>query len=120
MNGTNTIPSLTIALPETGQTVVLNKYLTTGQSRELQRILLEEGKVNVETGSIENISPATFMKMQDKAAEFLIRGTSEGEDIKPFSKDWLDSLPVADGNLLYEKINELTNASNLNPEVKKK
>lgn len=115
------IPTIELKLPKTGCTVVLKQYLTIGQSRELQKILLSEGSFNTETNKFENFSTKTFLIMQDKAAEYLIVGYKDkAQEVKPFSVDWLSSLPVDDGNLIYEKINELMNTSTLTKEAKKK
>lgn len=115
------IPTIELKLPKTGCIAVLRQYLTIGQSRDLQRILLSEGSFNTETNKFENFSTKTFLIMQDKAAEFLIKEyKDEKGEVKTFSQEWLSSLPVDDGSLVYEKINELTNASTLTKEAKKK
>jgi hypothetical protein len=115
------IPLLELKLPETGYTVYIKSYLTIGQSRELQNMLLEEGKFNPEIGKIENLSTKTFLKMQDKAAEFLLKEIKDKNGVVvPFSASWLYNLPVKDGTLVYDKINIITQASTLPTEGKKK
>jgi len=116
----NGIPLLEVQLPVSGYTVVIYQYLTTGESRELQKIMLEGGTFNPEAGKIENMPVDTFLKMQDKAAEFLIKEIKNKDGAsQPFSFEWLYNLPVTDGNLVYDKINEITGASTLTPEGKK-
>lgn len=110
-----------LKLPKTGYTVVLAPYLTTGQSRELQRVILEGGNFDPDTGKIGKMSVDSFLKMQDKAAQFLIKEVKNKEGIsQPFDFDWLSNLPIDDGNLVYEKINKLTQQSTLAQEAKKK
>lgn len=112
---------VSIKLPASGETVLFRPFLTTGQSRELQKILLKKGTFNTEAGKLENVGTETFLEMQDRAAEFLIVGgkSKDGVDFK-FTMDWLSNLPVSDGNIVYNKINEITQASNLSAESKKK
>jgi hypothetical protein len=121
MNGNSQIPSLELQLPGSGDVAMLNQYLTTGQSRELQRLLLSESRYSNETSKLEDVSPATYMKMQDKAAEFIIREV-KGKDgeTKPFSFDWLGNLPIEDGNIVYNKLNEIIAGSTVTPETAKK
>lgn len=112
---------ISIKLPASGETVLFRPFLTTGQSRELQKILLKKGTFNTEAGKMENITTETFLEMQDKAAEYLIsvvRGADGTE--KPFAAKWLADLPVSDGNLVYAKISEITESSNLSPDKRKK
>ena len=113
MNDVNTrseVPLSELELPKTGAKVVLYEYLTIGQSRELQRILMAKGSFNVETSKMDNLSTEAILDVQDKAAEFLVKEvkTKAGETI-PFSQDWLYNLPIEDGNLIYNKITELMN-----------
>jgi len=115
------IPTIELKLPKTGYAIVIRQYLTIGQSRDLQKILLAEGSFNTETNKFENFSTKTFLTMQDKAAEYLVKEYKDEKGIiQPFSQEWLSNLPVDDGSLIYEKINELTNASTLTKEAKKK
>lgn len=121
MNEQGIIPLLDIKLPITGVTVKLNQWLTTGQSRELQKILLEGGQFNPQTQQLENLNSATFLQMQDRAAEFLLRGYIDGNGTEqPANLEWLGNLPQDDGSLVYDKISELINRSGLNEEAKKK
>jgi hypothetical protein len=114
------MPTFELTLPETGYVVVLNKYLTTGQSRELQRILLGQGKIDPSKSSMESLDAASVFDMQDKALLMLVKQYKHGEEVKDFSKDWFDSLPPQDGNAIYNKINEVIQASQISEESKKK
>lgn len=110
-----------IELPLTGYTVVFAKYLTIGQSRDLQRVILAQANYDQEKGSLANLPVDKFLDMQDKAAELLIKEIrSKTGEVQPFSATWLESLPVDDGNLVYEKLNDLTKESNLSEKDKKK
>lgn len=113
--------TVSITLPASGETVLFRPFLTTGQSRELQKILLKKGTFNTEAGKMENITTETFLDMQDKSAEFLIKEVKGADGLaRPFTAKWLADLPVRDGNLVYAKISEITESSNLSTEAKKK
>lgn len=115
----NNIPTHEITLVN-GDVVVFYDFLTTGESRELQKILLEKGKFNSQTGQIEDLPLATFLESQDKAANFVIKEIKpKGEEAGSFSLDWLNGLPVEMGNVVYDEVNRLTQASQLSPDKKK-
>ena len=118
---TTATESTVVALPKTGQTVSLNPFVTIGQSRELQKIVLAKSKFDLQTGQVQDMPADAFMAMQDKAAELLITQirTKDGV-VTSFTKEWLDTLPVDDGNIVYEKVNDVLNQSSLKPEEQKK
>ena len=111
MNDVKTeIPLSELELPKTGCKVIFNKFLTIGQSRELQRILMAKGSFNTETSKMENMSADSILEVQDKAAEFLVKEIKiKSGEVMPFNKEWLFNLPVEDGNLVYNKIVEIMN-----------
>ena len=114
------IPIRKLKLPKTGYEVSIQEYLTTGQSRELQKVLLGKGSFDTEAGKFSGLTGDTFLEMQDKAAVILIKSVSKGESKEPFTLEWLSNLPLEDGNLIYEEINKITGSSNLSKEAKKK
>jgi hypothetical protein len=110
-----------VKLPVTGFTVVLKPFLTIGQSRELQSMLFEEGEFDVDAGKFTKMNPNAFLKMQDKAVGFLVQEIKDSAGVVvAYAQEWFNSLPVDDGNLLYAKVSEMTNASKLTEEAKKK
>ena len=102
-----------------GDIVVFYDYITTGESRELQKVLLEGGKFNSTTGQIEDLPLGVFLSSQDKAASIVIKEVTSGGAIGAFSQDWLNSLPVEIGNVVYDEVNRLTQVSNLTQDQKK-
>ena len=103
-----------------GDIVVFYDYLTTGESRQLQKLLLAGGKFNAETGKIEDLPIDQFLDIQDKSAESVIKEVKVGDaDAVAFSQDWLNALPVEIGNEVYEEVNRITQVSNLAKEEKK-
>ncbi len=116
--GKTAIPVHEVKL-DNGDIVVFYDYLTTGESRDLQKVLLEGGKFNSATGQIENLPLGVFLTSQDKAASFVIKEVKQGEVSVPFAQDWLNSLPVELGNKVYDEVNRLTQISNLTQDQKK-
>jgi len=115
------ITGLELKLPITGDSVDFAPYLTTGQSRMLQKILLNKGSFNTSTSKVENLPTEAFFDMQDEAAKLLIRKVVKADGTElPFSREWIDNLPSQDGALVYERVNEITQSSNLSSEAKKK
>jgi len=114
------IEKIEVKLPVTGQVAVISSYLTTGQSRELQKILLSDGNVDATSGKIDNINPTTYLVMQDKACEMLIIEYTDASGSRHvFNPEWLYNLPVKDGDVIYSKINDITSNSSLTDNEKK-
>lgn len=111
-----------VKLPQTGGSVKLSKFLTTGQSRELQALMLQGSTIKPGNTEMGDIPADVFLKMQDRAAEMIIKTitASDGAEISTPVLEWLYALPISDGNLVYDKVNELIQASSLTEEQKKK
>jgi len=105
------IPTTIIKLPVTGKEVVVYNYLTTGEHRRLQKETIAGSKIDPLTGTVESISGDVLFDAQDLALSFLV---------KDFNREEIDNLPVEDGTLLYEKVQEIVNNSLLTKEAKKK
>lgn len=115
--------AITLELPFSKAVITLKGFITTGQSRELQRVLLSHGEFDPSnpSGAMKNMKPEAVLEMQDKAAEMLIINVRQNDVDQPFTKEWLYNLPMQDGNAVYEKINELIGATaNLSEDAKKK
>ncbi len=116
------IPTVDLKLPISGQTVVLYSYITMGQQRELQRILMPEGTFDMEGGQVKSkgFTMDNFDKWQLKSMEFLIKELKTSDGSKPFSQEWFNDLPLKDGQALYNKVGEIVGGSNLLEADKKK
>lgn len=116
--------AIKISLPISGAEVTMKGFITTGESRELQRILLSKGEFDTTNpqNAMKNLSPEAVFDMQDKGAEMLITEIKSADGTTSvFSKEWLYALPMQDGNLVYEQINNLIGSTaNLPDESKKK
>ena len=88
--------------------------------RELQKMMLAESKYDITSGKMENVNVATFLKYQDQSANALIKEIKfKDGTIKPFQQEWLDSLPIEEGNKVYDLVNEITQGSWVKKEEKK-
>lgn len=114
------LSQIELKLPESESVVMMRKQLTIGQSRELQRILLRGGKLDIAAGSIGEISGEVYMDMQDTAASFLITEIKDKDgNSHQFSNEWLFGLSSKDGDAVYEKINQITSESTLGSQERK-
>lgn len=103
-----------------GNIVVFYNYLTTGEFKQLQKLLLESGKFNTATSQIADIPLSVFMDYQDKAATFLIKEVKINEiPDQSFSMTWLDNLPRTIGDEVYKEVQNLTGVSTLSQDEKK-
>ncbi len=118
-NFKNNIPTHELTLGN-GDIVVFYDYITTGEAREIQKLLIEGGKFNAETGKIEDLSVGSFLSVQDKSASYVIKGVKVGGgEIVAFLQEWLNNLPVGIGNTVYDEVNRITQVSQLSPDKKK-
>lgn len=113
------IPTHEVKL-ENGDIVVFYDYLTTGESREIQKMLLENGKFNSATGQIEDLPLGVFLDSQDKTANLVIKEVKVGgTEPTAFNQEWLNNLPVKTGNAVYDEVNKISQLSNLTQDQKK-
>lgn len=120
-------PSVEVTLPITKLVIEFSEYLTTGQSRELQRLLLRTD-IPLDKMGLKGVSGSKaegFIDMQDRAFEFLFKKAYEIKDgvkveIETENQiEFVSSLPMEDGNLLYSKVSDLMNGSRLDKDAKK-
>ena len=120
-------PSVKITLPITGIVVEFSEYLTTGESRQLQRLLLRTDipLSQIKTDAISGSKAEGFIDMQDRALEYLFRSANkmEGEIGQPIdipnTLEFVSSLPMEDGNAIYEKVGDIMGGSRLDKDAKK-
>ncbi len=115
------IPTENITLTKTGVEVVFYKTLTSGESRLINKMALADGHYDLKAGTLTDIPAGVILEMQDKMASFLIKGYLNKErEFVPFTPEWLANLPAADGEEVYNKVNAISQASNLTPPEQKK
>ena len=104
---------------ENGDVIIFYDFITTGESRELQKMLLEHGKFNSQTGQIEDLALNVFLESQYKAASFVTKEVKVKDVSQAFSQEWLNGLPVDMGNKVYDEVNRITQVSQLTQDKKK-
>jgi len=122
-------PTIEITLPDSGARVVLNKNLTNGEYRQIQKGLVKHIKINPnqvdpdKEGSgidIGEIPAELAFEQQDLALKYLVKEVWIGENQITDVDKFVFDLSLEDGEVLYNKINELDASSKLSKEAKKK
>ena len=126
MSNRNTVPLL---LPDCQATVYLYEFMVSGDFRRLQRKMLDsvKMKMNVKNNDpkqlpeINEVPGSIMMDDDEEAVKIMVERivTVEGTTVGN-KDDYIYNLSVADGDLLFEKVKEITNASRLTPAAKKK
>jgi len=113
-----------ITLPESKAKVVLYSYLTGGEFRDIQRRLADKVAIQVEDGKVRELQGMQASMMIDEAdftVDFLVKEifTADGakvEDVKTF----IYNLSIDDNKFIFDKAGEISAASTLSKEAKKK
>jgi hypothetical protein len=115
-----------LTLPLSGAKVVLYSYLTTGDSRKIGRVALSA--VGLDLSDVEhpkpqmsNVSGVFVSDVEDVALGCLIKEifTADGEKVVDII-GFINDLPISDGNLVYSKVNEISQGADLSHDQKKK
>lgn len=94
-----------------GEKLVIYKYLTIGESRDLQRIFLKGGNFDVNKQEFLAMSGEVFLEVQDTALSFLAKEVIRGEEKFDFSQEWFNALSIEDGTKVIDAITDITNAA---------
>lgn len=95
-----------------GYSVELKDFLTFGQRRAIEKLLISKSKINPQTQSLSDIEPSLLYEVQDEAFKMLVtkiindKGTVVEGDLFKF----VNELPEEDGQLIYKTINDITNS----------
>jgi len=122
-------PRVDFSLPITEIKIEVSRYLTYGQTKDLQKMLLETDvklstneekmKENIESSGSKAIR---FLEISNKLFEFLfVSASSNGEKIEvENASDFLDKLPAPDAMVVRDKCTDIMNTSSLTDNSKKK
>lgn len=85
--------------------VKIKEDLTYGESKDIQEVILDDVKIDRD-GSMSGISAKKMREMIYKTLETVIEEIKddEGEE-QEFSQEWMDNLPLEDGNKLEDEAN---------------
>lgn len=117
-----------ITLPLTKVVIEFSEYLTTDQSRQLQRTLLKTDiplSGDMDAKNISSKNAEGLIDMQEQALSFLFRKAYEVIDSKKEeipaenAVDFVGSLPSSDGIIVYEAVGNIMSGSKLDKDSKK-
>ncbi len=95
-----------IVLPKSGCEVEIITFLTWGENEKVQNIMMGGAKLeNVQSGEV-GFDAGVMLKSKYALLEIAVKGIKCGEEVKQYSKDWMDNLSVEDGEFLYNEIDE--------------
>lgn len=121
-----TIP---LSLPESGATIHLYEFMVSGDYRRLQRKLLDNVRIKLNLKStnpkdipdVNDVPGSITMDDQDEAVRILVQKiTDKDGNPVPNIEQYIYDLPMGDGDLLFARVKEITDASRLSPADKKK
>lgn len=92
----------------TNATVTLRDAITWGQKEAINNAMLSGMKMSARSQDID-INAEAMAAGKYKAIEVCIEKiVVDGSEVS-FSREWLDNLPVADGDALYAEVEKITN-----------
>lgn len=119
-------PTVEIVLPDSKATFILFSYLRHGDNRKLIRkitdsINITPDMVEGKNATVDKISGGIVVDQEDYALELMTKDIKDQAGNSIVDKiDFIYNLTKRDGKILIDKVNELTNASSLSEEDKKK
>lgn len=127
-------PTTEIILPETKARVIFYCYLNTFGAREIKKMLLStieidlkdvkvdgSGKADLESMNLSALSGSLAIDMQNEALKHLVKEviTSDGQTVSdPIA--FINDLPEEDGDVVFDKVDQLSKKSRLSETDKKK
>jgi hypothetical protein len=123
------IPTVRVELVKTGYIIELYEFLTTGETRKLQKSLFATGvslKEEEKTDGVDSQKARVFLDMQDEALGFLVKALYKSNDqmqeavsLPENIVDWVGNLPNEDGNAIYDRVSDIINTSMMSATAKK-
>jgi len=99
-----------IILPLSKCEVEIITFLNWGEKEKIQDIIMSGAKIeDAQTGKV-GLDAGVMLKSKYALLEVAIKNIKCGEEVKTYSKDWIDNLRIEDGDFLneeLEKLNEL-------------
>lgn len=95
----------TITLPVSKAEVKIVSVLTWGEKERIQSVLVEGTKISAV--GIAGYDMHALSEAKYKALETCIKEIKQGGQAVPFSREWMDALPVQDGDMLTEAVDAL-------------
>lgn len=121
-------PTTSLLLPDSQATIHLYTHLVSGDYRGIQSKLLERIKIKLDDADMDEeglkkkeIGADIAIQDQDITAQFLIKAISlqDGTNVNNIP-DFVYNLSIEDGNILFDKVKEISHTSRLSDKDKKK
>ena len=87
-------------------TVSIKDNFTWGDKEKIQNIYIKGAKVD-QTG-MKEFDTSVVSEAKYVLLEIMVEAIDEGEDRKAFTREWMNSLSLEDGDLLYSTVEEIT------------
>jgi hypothetical protein len=82
--------------------VTIKNSLTWGDMQEVQKAMASGAKVG-STG-LTGYDATAMIEAKYRLLEIAIVGINDGDKTLPFSRDWMNALPIEEGDRLYEAV----------------
>ena len=89
------------------QNVEILNAITWGEQQKIQGIIIQKADISI-SGS--KLSADTMFEYEKFAIKTLIKEIKEGDNIIPFSDEWLENLSVVDGDKIWNEVNDIIEA----------
>jgi hypothetical protein len=86
--------------------VEITEFLTWGQIEKIRGSMVGNSEINMVTGQ-SKMNSSTMIEYKKTAIQTCVKSIKKDEKDIEFSTSWLESLPYKDGDLIWEKVNEL-------------
>jgi fido (protein-threonine AMPylation protein) len=85
--------------------VKIKDQLTWGDSERIQSVYIKGAKVGKE--GLQEFDASVVSEAKYTLLEISVLEIKEGEEVKKFSREWMNNLSISDGNKLYQEVEEL-------------
>jgi hypothetical protein len=94
------------------QEVTLKEALTWGDAQKIQATMMSSAKMSGKANKTDDLGidfdTSGLLEAKYVAMECAVLEIKDGENIKKFSRDWVNGLSVKDGNTIHEAVDELS------------
>ena len=87
-------------------TVSIKDNFTWGDKEKIQNIYIKGAKVD--QSGMKEFHTSVVSEAKYVLLEIMVEAIDEGEDRKAFTREWMNSLSLEDGDLLYSTVEEIT------------
>lgn len=87
-------------------TVSIKDNFTWGDKEKIQNIYIKGAKVD--QSGMKEFDTSVVSEAKYVLLEIMVEAIDEGEDRKAFTREWMNSLSLEDGDLLYSTVEEIT------------